>query len=39
VQDACHKLKEIAPDLVDAAGEVELYQGIFALDARIADFG
>lgn len=38
-QDACRKLKKIAPDLVDAAGEVELYQGIFALDARIADFG
>ena len=38
-QDARRKLKEIAPDLVDAAGEVELYQGIFALDARIADFG
>ena len=38
-QDACRKLKKIAPDLVDAAGEVELFQGIFALDARIADFG
>ena len=39
VQGALRKIKEIAPDLVDGIGEVELYQGIFALDARIADFG
>jgi hypothetical protein len=39
VQNAWRRMKEIAPDLVDGIGEVELYQGIFALDARIADFG
>lgn len=38
-QGAWRKIREIAPELVDGIGEVELYQGIFALDARIADFG
>lgn len=38
-QGAWRKIREVAPELVDGIGEVELYQGIFALDARIADFG
>jgi hypothetical protein len=39
VQGAWRKIREIAPDLVDGVGEPEFYQGIFALDARVADFG
>lgn len=31
--------RAIAPDILDRASEPEVYQAIFALDARIADFG
>src|ERR1044072_7692818 len=33
------KAAELAPEIVTDAGEPEIYYGIFALDARIADFG
>jgi hypothetical protein len=36
---ALRKAAEIAPEVMDRASEPEVYQGIFALDARIADFG
>ncbi len=36
---ALHKIVEIAPDVVGDIGDAEVYQGLFALDARIADFG
>ena len=29
---------EIAPDVFGSVGDPEIYQGMFALDARIADF-
>jgi len=29
----------MAPDVVGDTGDAEVYQGMFALDARIADFG
>jgi hypothetical protein len=30
---------DIAPDVMAGASEPEVYQSMFALDARIADFG
>jgi hypothetical protein len=33
------KLAELGPEVVADAGQPEVYHGIFALDARIADFG
>jgi hypothetical protein len=36
---ALRKVADIAPDIMAGASEPEVYQGIFALDARIADFG
>ncbi|MCK1360236.1 hypothetical protein [Bradyrhizobium sp. 199] len=38
LQAALHKATEIAPDIMNYAGEPEIYQTMFALDARIADF-
>jgi hypothetical protein len=38
VQDAWRKAAELAPDTVGGVGDPEIYQSIFALDARIADF-
>ncbi|MCK1545142.1 hypothetical protein IVA87_06685 [Bradyrhizobium sp. 147] len=38
LQAAWHKAAELAPDVVGRLGNPEIYQGIFALDARIADF-
>lgn len=39
LQAALRKAREIAPDVMNRASEPEIYQGMFALDARIADFG
>ncbi|KYG19449.1 hypothetical protein SE92_03555 [Bradyrhizobium sp. AT1] len=39
LQAALHKAREIAPDVMDRASEPEIYQNMFALDARIAYFG
>jgi hypothetical protein len=36
---ALRKAAEIAPDVMAGASEPEVYQSMFALDARIADFG
>jgi len=36
---ALRKAVELAPGIVAAGGDDEIYRGIFALDARIADFG
>jgi len=36
---ALRKATEIAPDILERASEPEIYQGMFSLDARIADFG
>jgi hypothetical protein len=36
VRGAVRKAAELAPDVVGNAGDPEIYQGIFALDARIA---
>src|SRR4051812_27731717 len=36
LRDALRKAAEMAPDVVGDAGDPEIYQGIFALDARIA---
>ena len=38
LRGALRRATEIAPDLFGGAGEPEVYQGMFALDARIADF-
>ncbi len=35
---ALRKATEIAPDILERASEPEIYQGMFSLDARIADF-
>lgn len=35
---ALHKAAEIAPDIMERASEPEIYQAMFTLDARIADF-
>ncbi|MHC4042083.1 hypothetical protein [Bradyrhizobium sp. 23AC] len=39
LQAALQQARTIAPDVMDRASEPEVYQGMFALDARIADFG
>ena len=39
LRDALRKASEIAPEVVGDIGDAEVYQGMFALDARIADFG
>ena len=39
LRDALRKASEIAPEVVGDTGDAEVYQGMFALDARIADFG
>jgi hypothetical protein len=36
---ALRRISEMAPDVVGDTGDAEIYQGLFALDARIADFG
>ncbi|PPQ15779.1 hypothetical protein CV770_29970, partial [Bradyrhizobium sp. AC87j1] len=38
LQAALQQARTIAPDVMDRASEPEVYQGMFALDARIADF-
>ena len=38
LQGAWRKAAELAPDVVGGIGDPEIYQGIFALGARIADF-
>lgn len=39
LQAALQQAREIAFDVLGSASEPEVYQGMFALDARIADFG
>jgi hypothetical protein len=39
LRGALRKATELAPDIVGGTGDWEIYRGIFALDARIADFG
>jgi hypothetical protein len=39
LQAALQHARTIAPDVLGRASEPEIYQGMFALDARIADFG
>ncbi|RXT34562.1 hypothetical protein [Bradyrhizobium betae] len=39
LQAALQQARAIAPNALDRASEPEVYQGMFALDARIADFG
>jgi hypothetical protein len=39
LRGALLQARAIAPDILDRASEPEVYQAIFALDARIADFG
>jgi hypothetical protein len=39
LRHALRKVSEMAPDVVGDTGDAEVYQGMFALDARIADFG
>jgi hypothetical protein len=39
LQAGLRKAAEIAPDVLDRASEPEVYQAMFSLDARIADFG
>lgn len=39
LQAALQQARAIAPDVLNRASEAEIYQGMFALDARIADFG
>ena len=36
---ALRRAADIAPDVMERSSEPEVYQGMFALDARIADFG
>jgi hypothetical protein len=38
LRDALDRAAEIAPDTFSSVGDPEIYQGMFALDARIADF-
>ena len=38
LRDALDRAAEIAPDVFGSVGDPEIYQGMFALDARIADF-
>ena len=39
LRDALGKIAEMAPDVAGDIGDAEVYQGMFALDTRIADFG
>jgi hypothetical protein len=39
LQAALRRASELAPDVMVGASEPEVYQSMFALDARIADFG
>jgi hypothetical protein len=39
LRHALRRAAEIAPDVLGDVGDPEIYQSIFALDARIADFG
>jgi hypothetical protein len=39
LQAALQQARAIAPEILNRASEPEVYQGMFALDARIADFG
>jgi hypothetical protein len=39
LQAALQQARAIAPDVLGLASEPEIFQGMFALDARIADFG
>ncbi len=36
---ALRRATEVAPDILERSSEPEIYQGMFSLDARIADFG
>jgi hypothetical protein len=38
LQAALHEARKLAPDVLAGASELEVYQSMFALDARIADF-
>ena len=38
LRDALDRAAEIAPDIFSSVSDPEIYQGMFALDARIADF-
>jgi hypothetical protein len=39
LRNALRKAAELAPQMVAGGGDTEIYHGMFALDARIADFG
>jgi hypothetical protein len=39
LQSAFQEARAVAPDVLGRASEAEIYHGMFALDARIADFG
>jgi hypothetical protein len=39
LRHAWRRAGEAAPDLARGIGDPEIYQNVFALDARIADFG
>ena len=39
LRHALSKVAEMAPELAVSVSDAEVYQGMFALDARIADFG
>ena len=39
LRSAVRRAAEMAPDVVGDAGDPEIYQGMFALDARIAEIG
>lgn len=39
LQGALRQARAIAPEVLSRASEADVYQGMFALDARIADFG
>jgi hypothetical protein len=39
LQGALQQARTIAPDVLGGASEPEIYQTMFTLDARIADFG
>jgi hypothetical protein len=38
LRDALERAAQITPDMFGGVGDPEIYQGMFALDARIADF-
>jgi len=39
LRNAWRRVGDVAPDIACSADDPEIYRGIFALDARIADFG